>query len=213
MVDVLVVREGGRMRRRGVAMHRTTSLPSHEVGVCRGIPVTSPARTLLDLAEVLQRHQLDRSLGQAEATKVFDLTALDQVIRDHPGRNGARRLAVAIEDQFGGSPLTRSDLEARMRHLCRMAGLPQPHTNHRIAGVEADFVWPDLGVVVEIDSFHFHGTHAAFERDRRKDAALTAAGLTVLRYTDRAVEREADRIRETLAATLRARTARRSAAR
>lgn len=210
VVDVLIVRDGGRARRRGVAMHRTTSLPPHERTTRLGIPVTSPARTLLDIADVLQRHQLDRALEQAEQTSVFDLTAIERVIREHPGRKGGRRLAVAVDEQFGDTPLTRSDLEARMRHLCRAAGLPEPHTNHRIAGVEADFAWPDLGVVVEIDSFRIHGTHAAFERDRRKDADLTAAGLTVLRYTDRAVEREEERIRATLAATLRARTAPRS---
>lgn len=213
VADVLVVREGGRARRRGVAMHRTTFLPPHEATERHGIPVTSPARTLLDVAEILQRHQLDRALEQAEMTGVFDLTAIARVIREHPGRKGGRRLATAVEQQFGEAPLTRSDLEARMRALCRAAGLPQPHANHRIAGVEGDFVWPDLGVVVEVDSFYTHGTHAAFERDRRKDAALTAAGLTVLRYTDRAVDREQDRITETLVATLRARTARRSSPR
>lgn len=212
-MDVLVIRAGGRARRRGVAMHRTTSLPPYETTTRRGIPVTATARTLLDLAEVLQRHELDRALEQAEGTKVFDLTAIERVIREHPGRKGARRLAVAVDEQFSDAPLTRSDLEARMRDLCRRAGLPQPHTNHRIADVEGDFVWPDLGVVVEVDSFRFHGTHAAFERDRRKDAHLTAAGLTVLRYTDRAVEREQERIRATLTATLRARTSRRSAPR
>jgi very-short-patch-repair endonuclease len=72
----------------------------------------------------------------------------------------------------------------------RAAGLPEPLTNHRIGGWEADLYWPEHGLVVEIDGYSAHSSPWAFERDRRKDAALAERGLTVQRFSANAVRDE-----------------------
>lgn len=188
-LDVTV---SGRSRygRPGIALHRVRDLCPDDVVRRDGIPVTTVARTLLDLAEVLQPRQLERVFEEAEQLRILDVRAVRQLCRRSPGRRGLRPLAALLARDHLASEDTRSELERRFIDLCRSAGLPRPAVNAVIAGFEVDAVWPSARVVVELDGFRFHRTRAAFERDRVRDAALQLAGYRVLRVTHRRLEKE-----------------------
>jgi very-short-patch-repair endonuclease len=141
----------------------------------RGIPVTRPMRTVADLARVLRRRDVVRALEQAEVLRLLDVAALPPALR---------RVAAAHD-----LAPTRSELEAAFLALCRRRGLPPPRVNTVVEGFEVDFAWPEQRLIVETDGYRRHGTRAAFERDRARDAALTAAGWRVVRFTHRQVLR------------------------
>ena len=197
-VHVTVPTRNGRRARPGIAVHRPSMLPDDEKTSVREIAVTTPARTLLDLAEVVPRPALVRAVEQAEVVRALDLLDLERVIARHPGRAGARRLLRVLAEQFGHTSVTRSELEVMFLDLCAAAGLPRPLVNSTVAGLEVDFLWPRLGLVAEVDGYRFHGTRTAFERDRERDAVLLAAGLRVLRFTYRAITRDRRRVQRTL---------------
>jgi hypothetical protein len=171
-----------------MVLHRSRLHP--EDGVVRdGIPVTTVARTLLDLAEVVRPHQLDRALEAAERLGLFDLSSIERLIARSHGRHGLRAMQIALRD-YRPPAFTRSELERRFLHLCKEAGLPCPAANLFIAGAEVDMSWPDRRLVVELDGHDSHRTHAAFERDRERDTSLQLAGYRVLRITHRRLEAE-----------------------
>ena len=165
-------------RPHGVQVHRTTRLNRTEVRIVEGLPVTSPLRTLLDLACVVDIRTLERAVEEAITLRLTSDRAIRQALTAANGRKGMSNLR-AILDQHREPGVTRSTAERRFRALIRAAQLPEPLTNVGMHGVEADFYWPDLGVVVEVQSQRYHLTRAALERDTRKAARLTAAGLTV----------------------------------
>jgi predicted transcriptional regulator of viral defense system len=183
-IDVTAAR--GRRAHEGIRLHRSRSLDAQDTTTHRAIPTTTIARTLLDLAAILPAHRLERALGQAERLHLYDHTALTEIVQRANGHrgNGALRKAIAQEPAF-----TRSELEARLLQVTREHGLPAPLVNHILAApdhprLEVDFSWPTHHLIVETDTYATHGTRADFERDRRRDAALTAAGYTVIRFTD-----------------------------
>jgi hypothetical protein len=186
-VEVSVPRRHGRGTRDGILVHRSGTLRPVEVTVRNGIPVTSVARTLVDLAEVVPRRSLERAADQAEIERVFDLRALTDVIEAHPHRTGCARVAALLDEQAIGSTLTRSDLEDRMLAICDRAGVERPAVNARAAGLEVDFLWVAQRLVAEADSRRYHGHRAAFERDRERDAVLLTEGFRVVRFTERRI--------------------------
>jgi very-short-patch-repair endonuclease len=97
---------------------------------------------------------------------------------------------VILDDASLNAGFTRSEAERRLKQLCKQAGLPIPRTNARVAGYEVDAYWPAHRLIVEVDGWQYHRTRQAFERDRRKDAALTAAGNRVVRITWRRLTTE-----------------------
>lgn len=161
-----------------------------EIAARHGIPVTTAARTLLDLAEALRRRELERAADQAEGLRLFDVEAITQVLDAHPGRHGAARLRRLLTDYTIGEELTRSELEERILAICAAAGVPRPAVNARVAGLEVDFYWPAGRLVAEADGRRYHHTAAAFERDRERDAHLLVHGLRVVRLTHRRIVRE-----------------------
>ena len=191
-VDVTVTGGGGRGRRGAIIVHRS-ALPAEAVTVRDGIPVTTPLRTLVDLADVLPRRALERAMDEAAYLRL-DLRGLQPV----PGRRGAGQLRRVLAGHEAGSTRTRSRLEELMLALCRRAGLPEPEVNQTIQGYEADFVWREARLIVETDGWAAHGTRAAFERDRRRDAQHTAAGWRVVRITIRRLEEEPEAVAEQL---------------
>ena len=197
-VHVSIAGRAGRRRRSGLVVHRPIRLPVEETTIRRGIPVTSPARTLIDFAEVSRRPALRRAVAQSEVVRIFDLAAIEEAIAAQPGRTGARRLARAVDEQVGEIAITRSELEERFLDIVDTAAVARPLVNHALGELEVDFFWPDLGLVVETDGFRFHGTRSAFERDRERDAVLMAAGLRVLRFTHRSIVRTPRVVRRTL---------------
>ncbi len=179
-IHVTVPDRSGR-RRPGIVFHRPRTLPEDEVTVVDGIPVTTPERTLLDLAEVVSRRQLERACDEAERLRAVDWSRAAELVERHPGKLGARRLRRVLLAHAIGDRRTRSELEERFLALCRRHGIPRPDVNTVVAGSEVDVAWRGARLVVEIDGDEWHRTAVARERDRRRDAALVADGWRVLR--------------------------------
>jgi very-short-patch-repair endonuclease len=185
----------------GIRAHRSC-LPAEEVTLVDGIPTTTCGRTLLDLAEVIDEQALAKALDQAENKGLFDLGALEAVMRRNPGRRGLRPLRALLSSLDPQTKLTKNDFERRLYALCRKANLPLPKPNQwlRLEGtwIQADFLWPHARLVVETDGWETHRTRQAFERDRAKDALLTRAGYRVIRITWRQLVDEPDVIVATI---------------
>ena len=167
-------------------IHRA-ALPAADVTTKHGIPVTTPARTLTDLADVLPRRRLERALDEAAYLRL-DLSDL----QPRPGRRGRGVLASVLRRHEPGTTRTRSELEERMLVLCEGFRLPAPEVNNSIEGYTVDFLWREQRLIVETDGWGAHGTRSAFERDRRRDGDLLAAGWRVLRISHARLEREPD---------------------
>lgn len=181
--DVTTPCRNGRSRP-GIQLHRVRGLHPDERATVDGIPLTSVARTLLDLAEVVDEARLRRAFEAAEQLRLFDLSAIRAARERNPGRHGLRAINALLPSLIP-APETRSELERLFVEVCREARLPAPVVNASVAGFEVDAVWPVQQLVVELDGYAFHGTRAAFERDRVRDAALQLAGYRVLRVTHR----------------------------
>jgi very-short-patch-repair endonuclease len=171
----------------GLRLHRSRSLDARDTANHEGIPITTVPKTLLDLAATVQPHRLERALAQAERLRLYDHNAIEDVIARANGHRGRAALARAIarEPKF-----TRSELEAWFLELVRDAALPEPLVNLSLTApdhprLEVDFCWPSHRLIVELDGWETHRTRAAFEADRRRDAALQAVGWRVLRFTRR----------------------------
>jgi very-short-patch-repair endonuclease len=195
-VDVTVPSGGTRARRGAVIVHRSP-IPADHRTVWQRIPVTTPTRTLVDLADCSTRRELERAIDEATYLG-WDLTSLQPV----PGRRGAGMLAALLEEHHAGSTRTRSEFEERLLELCRNYDLPQPLVNHTIEGYEVDFIWPQARLIVETDGWAAHRTRTAFERDRLRDATLEAAGWRVIRITWRRLVREPELVAAQLARLL-----------
>jgi very-short-patch-repair endonuclease len=167
-----------------------------------GFPVTSVARTLLDLAATETTDRLARVIEQAERLQLLELRALNALLARSRGRRGCGRLRGALADYLPEAKDTRTELERSFLQLCRDAGLATPKVNVIVEGFEVDMAWPDERLVVELDSFEFHRTRAAFERDRVRDTALKLAGWDSVRVTYRRLEREPSAVVENLRALL-----------
>jgi predicted transcriptional regulator of viral defense system len=188
-IDVTVRSAGGRTKRPGLRIHRAPTLQVGEVTEHHGIRVTTPARTLFDLASSLPRRALERALDEAEIRDLYDRTSLDAMTRAHAGERGAAALRRALEED-GDPTLTDSELEELMLALCDAHGLPRPTPRAWVAGVKVDFLFAQSRLVVETDGYRFHRTRRAFERDRERDAILARAGYRTLRFTHRQLTRD-----------------------
>jgi hypothetical protein len=174
---------GGRSARPGVRLHRTRSLPADEVTTLDGLPITTPARTLLDLAAAgLRDRALEAALDAAEITGLLDFADLHRLLARHRGRRGTRALNAQLS-RYGGPVDTRSRLERLVYELCDDHGLPRPLVNTVIEGKVRDFYWPHCRLVVEADSYRWHRSPSALNDDRERDVELTLAGIRVLRFT------------------------------
>jgi hypothetical protein len=182
-IDVTAPR--GRHGAPGIRLHRSRSLDAQDTTAHQGIPVTTVHRTLLDVAALAREGELERALAQAERLQLYDHAATTDVIARNNGHRGTHVLARATTRE---PKWTRNEWEAEFLDLIRKAGLPEPQINDAFDApdhghCEPDFHWPEHRVIVELDGFETHGTRAAFHADRAKDAALTAAGHRVLRFT------------------------------
>jgi very-short-patch-repair endonuclease len=180
----VTVTDGASRGRPGISVRRTRVLTAADTRRREGVPVTAPARTLLDLAAVVDRPDLARALNEAQVLRLVTPREIGQVTRR--GRPGSAALRAALQAQFEPR-FTRSEAEARLLELVRHAGLPEPETNVRVLGHEVDFLWPEQKLIVEVDGFAYHSSRQAFERDRRRDALLQAGGFRVIRFTYRQI--------------------------
>jgi very-short-patch-repair endonuclease len=188
-------------RRPGVRVHRRSTLRTGDIDLREGIPVTGVVQTLVDLATELGEPQLERAVNEADRLDLIDPEALRTALEYHRGHRGIAPLRRLLDHRI--FRLTDSELERRFLVLVRDAGLPIPLTGQRLNGFNVDFHWPDLGLVVETDGLRYHRTPAQQARDRRRDQAHTAAGLTALRFTAAQVHFEADQVLATLTSVVR----------
>jgi len=188
--------------RRGIRCHRANSLGGEEVTVRHGLRVTTPARTIVDLAAATPVVELERLIEEVQVQQLATSTELVEAIRRAVGRPGVRKLrdltALLVDEPL----FTRSEAERRLKALLRSAALPMPLTNVERAGWEVDAVWDRQRLVVEVDGYRYHRTRAKFERDRRKDGELLRAGYRVLRVTWRQLTGEPETVIATIAAAL-----------
>ena len=181
ITEVIVPTTAGHPKRDGIIVHRQ-HLPASHVTVHRGIPVTTPIRTLLDLASVLSLNALARAFEQAQVLLHLPPAPLAAEVISRPRQRGNAKLRRILERAVDPADV-RSVLELRFLRMCASYAIPRPEVNVRIGPWTPDFFWPDHGLVVETDGYEFHRTAAARRRDALKDEYLRAAGLTVIRLT------------------------------
>lgn len=201
-IHLTVPAVAGRRKRPGIVVHRCRTLRPGDTTHVDGIRVTSVARTLLDVAGMLAPGPLERAVEESLILRLFDMRAVRGLIDADPTRPGARALERIITTIHDEPSITRSDLEALMRDLCDAAGLPRPELNAIVEGDEVDFFWREQRLIVETDGHATHGTRAAFERDRARDARLAMLGYRVVRFTHRQLTYERDHVAATLIALL-----------
>lgn len=160
-----------------------------DIRIRSGLPVTSAARTLLDIAHMVTDRQHELAFDRAIVNRTARPSEIKALLSRAGGHQGRARLA-ALAAAENGTTVTRSQAEERVLALIRQAGLPRPQVNVRLHGYEVDFYWADERFVLEVDGFRFHSTRRAFEHDRRKHADLRAAGLEPMRVTWRQIEHE-----------------------
>ena len=184
-IDITV----GRARRgvAGLSFHRAV-VPAGEVVTRDGMRVTTPARTLLDLAAITPRPRMQRLYTEAEVLGLIDQTAVRRVLESHPGRRGVRLLgALAGLDLGERRGRIRSPLEARFRSLLERSQLPRPEYNARLdvggCCYEIDVLWRRSRLAVELDGRHAHQTTERFDTDRGRDRRLLAHGWRPTRVT------------------------------
>ncbi|MEX1184873.1 MAG: DUF559 domain-containing protein [Gemmatimonadota bacterium] len=180
-VEVTMPRRKHR-RIEGIRIHRVRDLRADEVTLLDGLPITTPARTLLDLAETETARVVEQAYAKALRMRLVTPEVMQDMVERHPNHRGVtlwRQLLAAS----GGPAFTRSEAEEKLLDITRSAGLPPPELNAHVLGHEVDFLWRDARVVAEVDGYAFHGSARSFAADRRRDAELTAAGYRVLRFT------------------------------
>jgi very-short-patch-repair endonuclease len=183
-------------RRREVRVYRRPSLRLTDVTMRAGIPVTGIVRTFVDIAWRLDRPRLERAINEADRLDLIDPQSLLEATDGYVAQRGVGKLREILGRHT--FRLTDSELERRFLRLIEAAHLPMPVTSKRLNGFKVDFYWPHLGLVVETDGLRYHRTPAQQARDRLRDQAHTAAGMTPLRFTHEQVRFEARYVRETL---------------
>jgi very-short-patch-repair endonuclease len=178
--DLTTIFEAGR-RVPGVRLHRRPALWPDSVGYYEGIPVTSPAQTLIDLATRHDRAVMERSINEADGLGLIRTDDLRKALDNHPGERGVARLRAILDRRT--FRYTRSELERAFLPLLRAAGLPLPRTSVYVNGHEVDFHFPTLDLVIEADSLTYHRTPAQQTKDHQRDQDHSAAGTAHLRFT------------------------------
>jgi very-short-patch-repair endonuclease len=168
--------------RTGVTVHRYRTLDPRDTTTRDGIPTTTPARTLVDLTDLLTPHQLANVIHEARFRTCFDERATREAMERANGRRHLTRLTRALHLNASGSAGTKSGNEDRFLVLARLAGLPEPRVNTEVRGFEVDCYWPTLKLCVEVDG-EGHARARTRREDERRDRALEAAGIRTVRLT------------------------------
>jgi hypothetical protein len=170
-----------------------------DVAQVQAIPVTTPERTLLDIATELDPRALERAVNEADKLDLVTPEELRDYVSGCRGQPGARALRELLD--LHTFRLSDDELEPLFRPIAAAAGLGPPVTKTLVNGFEVDFYWPELGLIVETDGLRYHRTPSAQARDQLRDQTHIAAGMTPLRFTHRQVKYEPDRVRDVLATT------------
>lgn len=191
----------------GIAAHSGRGLTPVDRTVIDGIACTSLARTLLDLAEVTDRHALERAFDRADTLRLLNMGPLEELLKRSDGRRGVKLIRAVLAEHYASSTLTESALEELFLAICPTAGVAAPEVNAWVVlddgtSVRTDFLWREQRLIVETDGRDVHSTRQAFERDRERDQRLTVAGWRVVRFTWRQLTHEPERVAQTLRAML-----------
>jgi very-short-patch-repair endonuclease len=195
LVEV-TIRRAAPVRRPGIRVYRRAALSDADVVIERGIPVTTVARTVIDLAVRFAREPLEAVINEADRSGLIDPEGLREELLRRGPVPGARNLRAVLDRRT--FRLTDSQLERRFMPIARRAGLSPPLTRQIVNGYRVDFYWPELGLVVETDGLRYHRTAARQSRDARRDQVHTAAGLTPLRFTHEQVRYAPAEVESTL---------------
>jgi very-short-patch-repair endonuclease len=198
-VDVTTLRRNASTE--AIRVHHTRTLRPEDITTRDGLPLTTPTRTLIDLADVLTAHRLERACQRAEIHRLLNAAVLRARLAELPGRR-TQALEAALQSLAPGPQATRRELEERMLALIARHRLPRPLVNHTVNGEEVDFYWPQARLIVETDGAATHLTPTAFELDRARDAKLRAAGYRVVRFTWRRLTDHPDHTARTLGVLL-----------
>jgi very-short-patch-repair endonuclease len=200
-VDVTVVGRDPGSRRAGIRVHRIKSLEPRDARRHQQIPITSPARALLDIAPEVSSRSLEWALDQALVKRLTTRAQITAVLAAYPHRPGTPKLT-ALVDADRPTTLTSSTPEERLFRHIKNANLPIPEVNARVGNYTADFLWRAQKVILEIDGYHYHHTRAAFERDHRRDAEHQREDFVVIRITPRQLQHNHEAILVDIATTL-----------
>lgn len=184
-------------RRPGVTVHRRTQLAAGQVTKRKGIPVTTPALTLIDLATRLSRDRLEAAINEADVLGLIDPERLRKAAGEHKGTPGAAVLRNLLDRRT--FRLTRSKLERLFLPIAAAAGLPVPLTRQIVNGYEVDFYWPELRLVVETDGLRYHRTPSQQTRDHERGQAHFRADFIAVRFTHDQIAHDPEYVTETLA--------------
>jgi very-short-patch-repair endonuclease len=175
----------------GIRIHRR-ALPRTDITRRDRIPVTTPARTLIDLATTLREERLEAAVNEFDRLGLIDPERVRLAVDDHARVAGAAALRAALDRRT--FRLTDSELERRFLRLVRRAELPAPLTQVQLNGCRVDFYWPELRLVVETDGLRYHRTPSQQAKDRQRDHVHAEAGLTSLRFTHAQITFNARRV-------------------
>lgn len=178
-------------RRDRLQTHRVNQIPKAEMTRVDGIPVTTPARTIVDLAGRSDRRQLERVVSRAERQNLADRSAVAIIATRNTRRPGVSTL-MALLDAGQEISFTRSEAEDRFLAVIRGSGLPRPEVNVVVAGIEVDFLWKRERLVVEVDGYQYHNSRSSYENDRRRDGLLARSGYQVIRVTWKQITQRRD---------------------
>lgn len=194
-IEIVVARES-HLALPGVRVHRSLVWDERDVGEIRLVPVTSAARTLVDISKRVDDGVLDQLVDDGMRRGILSLNALTRCAAQFGiahGRSPAR-LARVLADRTPGLHAGDSALEARVLRVIRDAGLPEPVVQHEVCVdgkvYRADLAYPKQRVVIEVDGFDFHRPRTAFDADRQRQNAFVLLGLTVLRFTSRSTDHD-----------------------
>jgi predicted transcriptional regulator of viral defense system len=189
-IEVTVARK---VRNRDRLHFHRRELPPDEITELDGIPVTTVARTLFDLAATANKHQLRRAMHEADVRRLPEALGLRHLLHRYPGHRGTRTIRAALEDRTTKG-VTRNDFEAAFLGFLERAGLPMPEVNAPLQlngkWIDVDFLWREQKVIVELDGRETHHTVKAFENDRARGRALSALKWQPIRVTWLQLERE-----------------------
>jgi very-short-patch-repair endonuclease len=208
-VDVTLVGTDRGRSRRGIHIHRIRSLEKRDARRYQQLPITSPARALLDIAPHISGRSLEWAIDQALVKRLTTNTAIRAALAAYPHAAGIAHLR-ALTDPGRPTTLTRSHPEERVFTQLRKAGLPIPEVNAKVGNYTADFLWRAEKVILEIDGYAYHHTRATFERDHQRDTEHQRHDYLVIRVTPRQLEHNIEALLVQIAITLERR--RRSAA-
>ncbi|MDQ3643954.1 MAG: type IV toxin-antitoxin system AbiEi family antitoxin domain-containing protein [Actinomycetota bacterium] len=191
----VTVPPGRTPRRPGIVVHRAALASGHRT-LRHAVPITTPARTLVDVAPYLPPLHLERAVNEADRLDLIDPERLRSNLDELAGTRGVANLRRLLDRRTFS--ITDSVLERRFKPIARAAGLPEPLTQQWVNGLRVDFFWPELGLVVETDGLRYHRTPAQQARAHVRDQTHLAADLLALRFTHAQVTYERPYVEATL---------------